>query len=50
VASVDVSVLSWQLEYVDESCFDMWILVSKWGGATWPRHGLPCGTVIWLFV
>jgi hypothetical protein len=31
---------------VDESCFDTWHLMANGGGATWPRHGLPRGTML----
>jgi hypothetical protein len=36
---------------VDESCFDTWHHCSKWFGATWPRRGLPRGTLflVWVF-
>jgi hypothetical protein len=36
---------------VDHSTFDTCHVFDKWHGATWPRHGLPCGThglVCWL--
>jgi hypothetical protein len=45
--------MTWQLSLladVDESCFDTWHLIGKWGGATWPRHGLPRGTMLSLGV
>jgi hypothetical protein len=46
-------VLSWQTVGSCEvkSFLDTWHIFDKWDGATWPRHGLPRGTVFnfWLF-
>jgi hypothetical protein len=28
----------------------MWHIFVKWYGATWPRHGLPRGTMFWFMV
>jgi hypothetical protein len=46
-------VLSWQTVGSCEvkSFLDTWHIFDKWDGATWPRHGLPHGTVfnlVWL--
>ena len=41
----DVAVSDWQIWANGVSTRD-----NFWFGATWPRRGLPRGTVIWLFV
>jgi hypothetical protein len=33
---------------VDESETDTWHSAISWKGATWPNHGLPCGTPIFF--
>jgi hypothetical protein len=47
-------VLSWQTVgiYEVKLFLDTWHIFDKWDGATWPRHGLPRGTIfnlVWLF-
>jgi hypothetical protein len=48
----DMAGLSWQIvgSWVVESFLDTWHVFGKWDGATWPRHGLPRGTVFGLVV
>jgi hypothetical protein len=48
VAVDDVAIVDWQMW--TNPC-DTWHHFGKWYGATWPRHGLPCGTLllVWVF-
>jgi hypothetical protein len=48
----DVARLSWQTvgSCEVESYLDTWHIFYQWEGATWPRHGLPRGTVFGLVV
>jgi hypothetical protein len=44
-ASGHVAETQWVVQLmVDQLSIDTWRAVGKWGGATWPRHGLPRGT------
>jgi hypothetical protein len=44
----DVAFFYWHI--LGESVGDTWHLIGKWDGATWPSHGLPCGTLLLVWV